>query len=203
LSTGHVRTVSDDASTKLGISAEAIVLDPVTDGLPIRILRTTLKVAGGAVVVLAALYLALAVTVVAVMGSGDKQAIVVRGAFPGGIATQGDFAFVSSQAYDRSVMGKVGQAFVGVPGGSTVQTVALPGASLTISNGQIMADLKATGFYGTPPQARLGHEYLAFCVSGSGCTTGALVVIPDDRVVGQVRTFVGFSGLASPTSYRR
>jgi hypothetical protein len=203
LSTGHVRTVRDDAGNKLGISEEAIVLDPLKDKLPIRVLRTALKVAGAAFVVGAALYLALAVTVVAVMGSGDKHAIVVRGAFPGGIAAQGDFAFISAQPYDRSVMGKVEQAFVGVPGGSTVQTVALPGTSLTTSNGQIMADKKATGFYGTPPQATLGHEYLAFCISGSGCITGSLVVVPDDRVVGQVHRFVGFSGLVSPITYRR
>ena len=55
LSTGHVRTVRDDASNKLGISAEAIVLDPVQDGLPIRILRVTLKVAAAAFVICAAL----------------------------------------------------------------------------------------------------------------------------------------------------
>ena len=207
LSTGHVRTVRDDASSKLGISAEPVVLETVRDRLPLRAFRGFLQVATGALVVAAALYVALAVTVVAVMGSGDKDAIVVRGAFPGGIATPGEFAFMSEQPYDRSVMGKVEQAFVGVPGGSTIEILARPGAKLTIDrSGQILADQLPTKYsnieLGKVPQARLGHEYLAVCVAGSGCRTGELIVVPDNRIVGKVSHFIGFTGLADPTSYR-
>jgi hypothetical protein len=199
---GHVRTVSHDASPKLAISDEAVVLGPAKDRLALRCLRTFIRVAVCVVLVAAAMYLALAVTVVAVMGSGAKNAIVVRGAFPGGIATQGDFAYVSAGAYDRSLMGKFQQAFMN-PGGATIQIVALPGARLTTVKGQILADRKATGFYGALPAAKLGHEYLAVCVSGTGCTTGEQLVVPDDRVVGKVSRFVGLDGLTSPTSYRR
>jgi hypothetical protein len=192
----------EDASAKLGISDEAIVLGPVKDPLAVRGLRSLARVAVAAVLVIAALYVVLAVSVVAVMGSGAKNAIVVRGAFPGGIAAQGDFAYISDLAYDRSFTGKVGQAFVGVPGGGTIQIVALPGATLSTENGQIMADKKDTLFDGTPPQAKLGHEYLAFCVSGSKCIAGTLLVIPDDRIVGKVNKFIGFNGLTNPTTYR-
>jgi hypothetical protein len=193
----------DDTNAKLGISDEAIVLGPETDRLALRGLRSFARVAVSAILVAAALYIALAVTVVAVMGSGDKNAIVVRGAFPGGIAAHGDFAYVSDMVYDRSFLGKVEQAFVGVPGGGTIQVIALPGAKLGTMGGQLLADDKPTGFAGTPPQARLGHEYLAVCVSGSRCTTGALVVVPDNRIVGKVNKFVGFNGLTSPTTYLR
>jgi hypothetical protein len=193
----------DDANPKLGISDEAIVLGPVKDRLALRGLRSFGRVAVAAVLVAVALYVVLAVTVVAVMGSGAKNALVVRGAFPGGIATQGDFAYVSDLAYDRSFTGKVEQAFVGVPGGATIQVIALPGAKLGTNGGQLLADDKPTGFAGTPPQARLGHEYLAVCVSGSRCTTGVLVVVPDNRVIGKVNKFVGFNGLTNPTTYRR
>jgi hypothetical protein len=194
----------DDASANLGISGEAIVLGPVKDPLAVRGLRSFARVAVAAVLVLASLYVVLAVTVVAVMGSGDENAIVVRAAFPGGIAAQGDFAYISDTAYDRSFTGKVGQAFVGVAGGGTIQIIALPGAVLAVENGQIMADKKATGFVldGTTPQAKLGHEYLAVCVSGTKCAAGALVVVPDDRVIGKVNKFIGFNGLTDPTTYR-
>ena len=201
LSTGHVRTVSDAANPKLGISDDAIVLAPAKARLAVRGLRTFSRVAVSVVVVAAALYIAAAVTVVAVMGSGAKNAIVVRGGFPGGMAAQGNFAYVTDGTYDRSLTGKIEQAFLN-PGGSTIQVVALPGAALTTENGQILADHKATGFKGTPPQAKLGHEYLAVCISGSRCTIGALFVVPDDRIVGQVRSFVGFNGLTAPTTYR-
>jgi hypothetical protein len=203
LSSGHVRTVGEHGTPRLGVSGEAIVLGPAGDRLALRALRTAIRVAVAAVLIAAALYLALALTAVAVMGSGAQNAVVVRGAFPGGIAAQGDFAFVSSQPYDRSVMGKVEQAFVGVPGGSTVEVVAGPGATLTTAKGQILADELPTRFYGVPPQAKLGHEYLAVCVSGSGCTTGALILVPNDRLVGQVHRFISWHGLAGPKTYRR
>lgn len=193
----------DDASSELGISDEPIVLGPGKGRLAIGGLRSFARVAVAAVLVAVALYIVLAVTVVAVMGSGAKSAIVVRGAFPGGIAAQGDFAYIADTAYDRSFIGKVGQAFVGVPGGGTIQIIALPGATLTTENGQIMADKKATRFSGTPPQAKLGHEYLAFCVAGSNCTAGKLVVVTDNRIVGKVNKFIGFNGLTDPTTYRR
>jgi hypothetical protein len=193
----------DDANAKLGISDEAIDLGPVKDPLAIRGLRSFARVAVAAILVAAALYVVLAVTVVAVMGSGAKNAIVVRGTFPGGIAAQGDFAYVSDMAYDRSFVGKAGQAFVGVPGGGTIQVIALPGAKLAATaDGELLADGKPTGFAGTPPQAMLGHEYLAVCVSGSRCHSGDLVVVPDNRIVGKVNRFVGFGGLTSPTTYR-
>lgn len=192
----------DDANAKLGISDEAIDLGPVKDKLAIRGLRSLVRVAVAAVLVAVALYVVLAVTVVAVMGSGAKNAIVVRGAFPGGIATQGDFAYISDTANDRSLMGKVEQAFVGVPGGATIQVIALPGAKLGTENGELLADGKPTGFAGTPPQAMLGHEYLAVCVSGSRCASGDLVVVPDNRIIGKVNKFVGFRGLNSPTTHR-
>ena len=206
MSTGRVRTVRDDTSTKLGISDDAVVFDDAKDELPVRVLRTALRVAVAAVVVGAALYVALAVTVIAVMGSGDKNAIVVRGAFPGGKATPGQFAYISDQAYDRSLMGKIGQAFVGVPGGTTIEIIAVPGAKLaTDMDGQIMANQLPTRYYHTPgaalPAAQLGHEYLAVCVSGSRCATGALVVVADNRVVGKVSKFVGW-GLSDPTTAR-
>jgi len=193
----------DDANAKLGISDEAIVLGPVQDRLAVRGFRSFVRVAVAAILVAVALYIVLAVTVVAVMGSGAKNAIVVRGAFPGGIATQGDFAYVADVAYDRSFMGKVEQAFVGVPGGATIQVIALPGAKLGTMDGQLVADDKPTGFTGAAPQPRLGHEYLAVCVSGSRCTSGSLVVVPDNRIVGKVNKFVGFNGLTDPTTYRR
>lgn len=203
LSTGHVRTVKEDASAKLGISDEAIVLPPVGEPLAVRGLRSFARVAVAVVLVAIALYVVLAVSVVAVMGSGAKNAVVVRGAFPGGIAAQGDFAYITGQAYDRSFAGKVEQAFMGVPGGATIQIVALPGATLASDlDGQIVANDKPSGFNGTPPQARLGHEYLAYCISGTRCVAGTLVVVPDDRVVGKVSKFIGFNGLTDPTSYR-
>ena len=192
----------DDANARLGISDEAINLGPVKDKLAVRGLRSFARVAVAAVLVAAALYIVLAVTVVAVMGSGAKSAIVVRGAFPGGIATQGDFAYVTDLPYDRSFMGKVEQAFVGVPGGSTIEVIALPGANLATRGGVLLADGKPTGYAGTPPKARLGHEYLAVCVVGSRCTSGDLVVVPDNRIVGKVSRFVGFGGLTSPTTHR-
>ncbi len=193
----------DDANAKLGISDEAIDLGPVKEQLAVRGLRSFARVAVAAVLVAAALYVVLAVTVVAVMGSGAKNAIVVRGAFPGGIAAQGDFAYVTDMPYDRSFLGKVEQAFVGVPGGSTIEVIALPGANLaTTEEGELLADGKPTGFAGTPPQARLGHEYLAVCVAGSRCASGDLVVVPDNRIVGKVSRFVGFRGITSPTTHR-
>ncbi|WP_449651696.1 hypothetical protein [Tessaracoccus sp.] len=204
LSSGRIRIVDDNADAQLGASAEPIVLAPTPERLPVRALRTVTRVIIGTVIVGAALYVALAVSVVAVMGSGPDHAVVVRGAFPGGMATQGSFAYVSARRYDRSLTGKIGQAFVGVPGGSTIQVVALPGAILTTGkDGQILANTHPTGFDGTPPQPKLGHAYLAVCVSGSGCTAGHLIVVPDDRIIGQVRKFAGFNGLTNPRTYRR
>ena len=204
LSTGRVRTVDDDARAKLGISDQAIVLPPVKDPLAVRGLRSFARIALAAVVVAVGLYVVLAVSVVAVMGSGSKNAIVVRGGFPGGIAPPGDFAYITGATYDRSFTGKVQQAFMGVPGGATIQIVALPSAALSTDlDGQIFADEKPTGFYGTPPQAKLGHEYLAYCISGTRCAAGMLVVVPDDRIVGKVNKFIGFNGFTDPTTYRR
>lgn len=207
MSTGKVRTVSDDARTRLGISDDAVLLDDVTDQLSLRVLRTSLRVAAAAVVVAAALYVALAVTVVAVMDSGEQSALVVRGAFPGGVAKPGEFAFTSAQAYDRSLPGKITQAFVGVPGGATMEIVAVPGSKLTMdADGQVLANQLPTRFFNTPgaslPAAQLGHEYLAVCISGNGCVSGELVVVPDNHVVGKVTKFAGFTGFRDPKSTR-
>jgi hypothetical protein len=49
----------------------------------------------------------------------------------------------------------------------------------------------------------LALAYLGYCVSGSGSATGALVVVPDDRVVGKVSKLIGFTGLSNPHTYRR
>jgi hypothetical protein len=201
-SSGKVRTVSEESGAKLGIGGRGVVLAPTVDELANRGLRGLAQVAVAAVPVALALYVALAVTVIAVMGSGAEHALVVRGAFPGGIASQGDFAYVTDLPYDRTFLGKVEQAFVGVPGGSTIQIVALPGATLSTRNGDLLADQKATGFKGVPPVARLDHDYLAVCVSGGRCVAGSLVVVPDNHIVGKVNKFVGWGGLLDPPSYR-
>ena len=115
LSSGKVRTVSGDASPRLGISDQVIVLGPARDELSASRLQSFARFAL-AVLVGAGLYVVLAATVAAVMGSGAKNALAVRAAFPGGIAGPGGFRLRVGQAL-RPVL--AGQDRAGVHGCST------------------------------------------------------------------------------------
>jgi len=75
LSPGKVRTVSGDVHPRLGMSDQAIVLGPAKDESARR-LQSFARFAL-AVLVGAGLYVVLAATVAALMGSGTKNALAV------------------------------------------------------------------------------------------------------------------------------
>lgn len=145
-------------------------------------------------------YVVLSATVMVFMRADGETVAVLRNTFPVGQAPPGAVVYASSAPVDGSFTSKVEQAIGGVPAGSVVEIVAGPAAVISADvDGRIVADGQATDYSGVVADQSLDRAYIAICLAGS-CTKDAAVIVGQDNIVGEVKGYLGFTGLTSPPS---
>lgn len=204
LDSGDRVTVTDDVAVPgLGADGPEIV-DPREGREPVlrQISRTTIALGVVGLGMLALTYVVLAATVMVFMRVEGNTVAVLRNTFPIGQAPSGAIVMVSSQATDDSLMGKAQQAALGVPAGSVVEIVAGPAAIIANDQeGRIVADGTVTEYRGTVVEQGLDRAYVAICITGA-CAPGDAVIVGQDNIVGEVKGYLGLTGISAPPSQR-
>lgn len=121
---------------------------------------------------------------------------VARGTFSGGKIPHDTTVYASTTTtVAENFMGKAIEAYTGVPEAITAKVIAGPVVEVdTNKKGFITINGKASEHKGNIKKAQLKNEYLMQCLSGS-CTKGEYLVVPYDVVSGEVKAYVGLSGV--------
>lgn len=165
---------------------------------PRRVAAALLAAALLVAALLLAVYATLAATVLVVLPAGGRAAVVLRNAWPVGQVPPGAYVYASPAPVDYSLPGRLVEAVWAAPPGAVVQVVAGPTAAVrTDQDGYLVVDGTRTRFRGPVTPQNLTRRYLAACVAGD-CRPGQFVFLAQDRVLGEVKGFLGPTGVASP-----
>lgn len=187
--------VSTTGNPGLGSASGVVSTGARKEPLPRRATRTILGFGFLSLLMLFLTYVVLATTVFVVMSAEDERVGVLRNTFPIGSAPSGAIVYASSSPVDHSLLGKVEQAVLGVSAGSVVKIVAGPvGVVSTDKTGHITVNGKSTKYTGDVATKTLSREYIAICVAGA-CKDGAAVIIGQSNIVGEVKGYIGLTGM--------
>lgn len=184
-----------------GLGAHTGVVTTARKGepLPRRATRAVLGFLLLGVLMIACTYVVLATTVFVVMRADGHQVAVLRNTFPIGQAPADVIVYASSEPVDASVAGKAAEAVVGVPAGSVVQIVGGPFAEVaTDKDGHITVNGARTDYRGQVSERSLAGEYVAICLAGA-CETDTAVIVGQNNLIGEVKGYLGLTGLTAPT----
>jgi hypothetical protein len=182
----------------LGSQSGVVSTGEKKEALPRRALRSVIGFAILGLLMLFLTYVVLATTVFVLMRADNHNAAVLRNTFPIGQAPADVLVYASSAPVDNTLMGKAEQAIFGVPAGSVVQIVAGPSATVsTNKSGHIVVDGTPTNYVGEVDSQDLSRQYIAICVSGA-CKDGAAVMVEQDNIIGEVKGYLGLSGMTKP-----
>jgi len=166
------------------------VVDIGERGGLLKVVRTLVTLLVATVLVIIAVYVALAATLMRAVPEGGGNFTWIKNAtFVGGIPSPGTYAYVSTKGVaDNGLMGKLHQAFIGVDGGAVMVIIAGPAGTVDNgSNGNILWNGKDTGFAGNVNQgSALTNEYLAICIDQE-CKPGGIYRVPIDAIVGEAQ----------------
>lgn len=201
LSSGPTVDLAPGNGPDLAERAPDLQLAPDREPVLRRGLRTMAQIAVLTLVLTIAIGAVLSATVMVGLSAGDgsRFALVLRGAYSIGSIPQGATVYVSSQPAAQDAIGHLGEAAAGVPGGSVVTIVAGPNAVITTKAGVVHADGKSTGTRVKVNNIALDRQYVALCVSGSGCTPGEAVIVPQQNVIGAVKGYLSTTGYRTVT----
>lgn len=193
----QIEAVSPD----LAENAPAIRTGEKKEPLPLRAGRSMFSLALGAAALAVVIVAILSATVLVALPADGHRALVLRGEYANGNVPAGALVYVSSYPAATDIPGKTGQALVGVPAGSVVQIVTGPNQDVTnAKNGTVLANGKPTPFKVKVAPIGLDRQYIAVCISGSGCTAGKAVTVPQGNIIGGVRGYLTTSGLTAPAT---
>ena len=202
LATGKRVTVLSAEQMQPGLGAHSPAIVTETDAgsaVVVRAGRHLLRTVALVALLLCAVYVTLACTVVVVLRSAGHNVLVLRGAFPEGQAPIDGLVYASSQPAAYGILGKFQAATVGVPAGSVVRILSGNNASVaTGPDGHIVVDGKRTRYIGKVHQMNLTREYIALCVAGA-CKPGDTVLIPEGNILGAAKGYLTFTGITTPT----
>lgn len=186
-------------SPDLAENAPAIRTGEKKEALPLRAGRSMLALMIGAAALTAVIVAILSTTVLVALPADPNRALVLRGEYANGNIPQGALVYVSSSPAATDIPGKAMQAIAGVPAGSVVQIVTGPNQNVAnAKNGTVLADGKPTPFKVKVTPTGLDRQYIAVCISGSGCIAGKAVTVPQGNVIGGVRGYLTTRGLSVP-----
>lgn len=147
-------------------------------------------------------YVVLATTVFVALRADNHTVGVLRNTFPVGQAPADAVVYVSSETIDPTLLGRAKQAVFGVPAGSVVQIVTGPaGAIATNKDGYLTVNGQPTAYTAKVDKQDLIGQYVAICVAGA-CTPNEPVLIGESNIVGEVRGYLGPSGLTKVKDVR-
>lgn len=193
----QIEAVSPD----LAENAPAIRTGEKKEALPLRAGRNLLTLVIGTGVLAIVIIAILSATVLVALPADGHRALVLRGEYANGNVPPGALVYVSSSPAATDIPGKTVQAVAGVPAGSVVQIVTGPNQDVTnAKDGTVLANGKRTPFRVKVTPIGLDREYIAVCISGSGCTPGKAVTVPQANVIGGVRGYLTARGLDVPTT---
>lgn len=170
------------------------------------------------ITIILVLYLSLAATLMVLAPGPTGFTWMMRGTFVGGIPERGDFVYASATTpVEANAIGKIQQAFVGVPDDMVAEVIA--GPFIDVSNGTledivdeevnedasnessvlppILVNGEDSGYVGEIESLSLGNEYLVVCLDGSCGEYGALVILPHTNIAGEARGVVSLEGLGA------
>ena len=162
-------------------------------GAVLRLVKTILGLTFAAIVVLFALYLALAATLMRAIPEWDdfpSFTWVKNATFVAGIPAPGTYAFLSTDTVDDSPWGRLNQAFVGAEGGTVVQIIGGPyGEVHNDAYNRIFIAGEDTGFVGELPEQGeiLSNQYVAKCIGGACGEPGVIFIIGQDSLLGEAQ----------------
>lgn len=169
-------------------------------GGALKVFKTLITLSLATVLVVFAVYVALAATLMRAIPEGNNEFTWVKNAtFVGGIPQPGTYAYVSTKdKANNGLMGKLDQTFSGVDGGAVMVIIAGPAGTVSNGdNGNVFWNDEDTGFSGTVnEEAPLSNEYLAMCIERD-CEPGKMYRVPDDAIVGEAQYSIK-SGSAKP-----
>lgn len=195
LAAGKVIEVAPGSGPGLAESNKALQVGTVKEPVLRRGVRTMAQLLVLTIVLAVSVGAILSATVMVALPSGDgRMALTLRGAYSLGSVPAGATMYASSQPATQDALGHLSDAVTGVPGGSVVKIIAGPNAKVTSKGGEILADGKPTGVRAKVDPVGLDREYVALCLSGSGCTPGTAVIIPQGNLIGAVKGFIAGSG---------
>lgn len=200
LASGQRVTVDVNGSGTPGLGSQSgvITTSETKEALPRRALRSVIGFAILGLLMVFLTYVVLATTVFVVMRADSHNAAVLRNTFPVGQAPADVLVYASSAPADNTLIGKAEQAVFGVPAGSVVQIVAGPSATVsTDKTGHIVVDGNATRYVGAVDSKNLSRQYIAICIAGA-CKQGAAVMVEQSNIIGEVKGYLGLSGLTTP-----
>lgn len=147
-------------------------------------------------------YVVLATTVFVALRADNHTVGVLRNTFPVGQAPADAVVYVSSTTIDPTLLGRAKQAVFGVPAGSVVQIVAGPAGNIaTNKDGYLTVNGKPTVYTAKVTKQTLIGQYVAICVAGA-CTPNEPVLVGESNIVGEVRGYLGPTGLSKVEDVR-
>lgn len=199
------RIVVDTAgigSPEFGSHSGIIKTSAPTEALPKRALRSMVTFAILGLTMLFLTYVVLATTVFVALRADNHTVGVLRNTFPVGAAPANAVVYGSSVPIDPTILGRAKQAVFGVPAGSVVQIVAGPhGEIATNKHGYVTVNGHPTDYKAKVTEQPLVRQYLAICIAGA-CEDQKPVLIGEASIVGEVRGYLGLSGVSTPEGIR-
>lgn len=195
------RVTVDDTDPGAVHSADGTIIRtaPPTTPITVRLTRIFKAFIGLVLVtgfVAAVGYVISVATVAAFPRIAGDTVVTIRGVYPYDRVPAGTLVTIGPHARQRSLAGNLNDV-LGIPDAAVVNILAGPVAELvTTPVGDILADGVPVGVSGYVVPQTLDGMYLARCVRGACGEPGTLLLVSDERVIGQAKGLVFRFGIA-------